>query len=1088
MKFEDIYKVKSSTGMIKYSADMFKAYALKENEEFDGNPSGLFSTMVSTMGDIVAANFFERSMYIREINPSTMVLQRSALRHLDTDDISNVYGTPSSCQFSIAFPENALMDYAVTIQSSNGILMKKITLNKNVNIKVADSPDFTLDHNIDITVLINNEDNTTTYKAAFDLSDKYSESLSEITNAYLQIRTVWYNGLKYLVIDVPTRQYLRTYHGDYIITSTNLLEYQIPFADNLMGFEVLYKESGSSTFRLMKGEPEGIEITSGYNYTLDTNNGNKLIKINFSSHPNAFKPSLRSTIQIVVYSTTGSSGNISFPGINDDVRNLILEFKQDISNPYQNALNTLQLLVATRQVEATGGANAMTFEELRNYIIYKSSDNIILSTEGLVRLANSKGATIDKKRHDVVSLLYSLVAPLTDDKGLMIRSGTENLEIALDDVDLNTAVRGRIIEPTTVYYNNLNDTSFKLKKNPMSFTDYIDSYKTRGATQAIFPFFISISANKTMEINIYDCGANDVYYTEIENYSDVAKDSVSVNNILVYRNPLDTKYSNQYSISFQSLMGSTIYNELVSTIQSLGYLDASNSTLKFRLIFTNKLNGRQYSVDADFQLGMNAMYADVSCILPTNNNLLDDCVGITGFTLQNVPSTVEVAETYYLEDTIDISICIMFKSANLSKLSSNAYMIYMTAEEIANDWYIPTVYKVENINLMKNLTSDLYPNMDLKVSEVEYAKYEQNIYKKYENDVYKTDSEGNMVVEIFYLKKHNIDSNPDEDPYMLGQIISEREFNSLPSNVNKDNNYQKFKDYEIIHRKGDVVEIIVYTKINNDKYGSVDDDYAHHIDDGYKVGDVINSDIYDSLYEKTNKANNYEKKITYEIEFAAGDYMLNSKNQKIETTLGYTYILKDFVWIDRISATQNNFFSIRNAYYRLLDIASSVKQNVPDNISFTVGANKVTGKSEDKYFITRQDQEEPAPEYLSDISISISFGVKFNDDVETSVMDSEVESMISRTQEYIESVTDLLAVDKLFEYLKELFPSINYLTHYTINDYDTKTTQVIEINKASESFEILNVRYEIDEDNLTKDNSGNVIEATFKPAISIKIL
>ena len=109
-----------------------------------------------------------------------------------------------------------------------------------------------------------------------------------------------------------------------------------------------------------------------------TNRGMILyLRIKFSKIPGRFNPT-NGIIKIVYYTTTGSDGNFVLGQVDEDtISDLSIQYSQDISDKYQEALITLIPTVSIIGNSSSGGSNAKDIEAIRKIVINANNSEII---------------------------------------------------------------------------------------------------------------------------------------------------------------------------------------------------------------------------------------------------------------------------------------------------------------------------------------------------------------------------------------------------------------------------------------------------------------------------------------------------------------------------------------------------------------------------------------------------------------------------------------------------------------------------------------------------------------------------------------
>nr|MCR5607604.1 hypothetical protein [Lachnospiraceae bacterium] len=101
-------------------------YVLQSDERINDTPTSFISLLTSTLAKIGAYSYYNNLMSKRECQPSTAILHKSLMRHLKSDQINEIYGTPSNFSIMLAYPEQDIINLAVADGDKY-----RLTLNKN---------------------------------------------------------------------------------------------------------------------------------------------------------------------------------------------------------------------------------------------------------------------------------------------------------------------------------------------------------------------------------------------------------------------------------------------------------------------------------------------------------------------------------------------------------------------------------------------------------------------------------------------------------------------------------------------------------------------------------------------------------------------------------------------------------------------------------------------------------------------------------------------------------------------------------------------------------------------------------------------
>ena len=750
----NISQYKSAISIVKHFSSLIKDKIINSNtEKISQDASSFVSLHESAIGDFLQIGFNEMNFYKRECNISTAILPRTLFANLIQEDLSLVFGQPSKTNFFLAFYIKDILKYAVKDEKIESI--KRLRINKDSSFVIYGQYSFVLDHSIDIEIM-NPDSINPTFKATFDTSDKYTSSLSDVNNNLLNVKKLKINKADCIGFDVPARQYKREYY-ETIVNTVDVTDLKYEYSNNLMGFEVLYKTSTSESFIALTGYPEGTNPgNNGYNYELRKTGGVNSIIIKFGKNTSSFKPAIRSTIKVIIYTTMGAAGNMSFPSIDENPLSLSFSMSQDKNNDYEMAITRLTPKVGTRSNQSSGGKNQMTFEEIRNHIISRKNSSEIITDSSLKRKAAEYGFSSENTRHDVIGVFYKLSSYLKDSDGSFIASGCGNFVFYFDDLMLRNEMKARLIKPSHVFVYDGNNYNFR--KTPDTYKEYVSKYKNNSELQVSFPYFIKIESTSSFKINVYDLACNDYYYTSVIDNLSIVLDNISINNIYIRRNPSaekvkvdNGKMDGVYIISFNASVGE-------NTINALKTLDDPDNYIKFRLAFVSKNNDSKKfwcdaiinrTEDGDLDIDDKKMSISLSATLFTTNNINSfEELCFSNYSLKSFPINTVSVEEYYMPMEMDMYIYIIFQSEAYFKYRTKDYDKYLTNEELKNNYYVGIIYELENVVFGKSLTNIFNFNGDVLIQDTDYDIYTEPVYKTYEKDEFATDETGRLLYEV----------------------------------------------------------------------------------------------------------------------------------------------------------------------------------------------------------------------------------------------------------------------------------------------------------------------------------------------------
>lgn len=227
--------------------------------------------------------------------------------------------------------------------------------------------------------------------------------------------------------------------------------------------------------------------------------------------------------------------------------------------------------------------------------------------------------------------------------------------------------------------------------------------------------------------------------------------------------------------------------------------------------------------------------------------------------------------------------------------------------------------------------------------------------------------------------------------------------------------------------------------------------------------------------------------ITYK--YRKGDIIYDDNgNPKVKESSQQICYLNGIPAYSRVYSVPNNFFNIINTYNNLINKIKAMDTIFVDEGNLYLGVKTTSGASTTYYF---QNNKTGEKEYLDSLAISLSIGVKFDDNITTENAEFLIGNIKEKIISYVKDVqsnsssTDTeLNINKMLDTIKTDIPSIKYFEYYKLNNYESTECQTIYHPKESDdelNNEYLCIQNVIDEANSNLSNN----EVTFIPNIAI---
>lgn len=435
---------------------------------------GLVGMMSEMVSNVAEDGFNATSVLFREIFPNRAEIPESIYSHAALFQLSDIFGSASSCRFIIVFDEKYIIKYS-TFNQSSGIY--SFTIPKDLTVYVENIP-YCLDYDIIIKSV---KKNTTTNKLEYVFSAMYDKtgfinSISDITDTYIKIQR---DSKGYIGLDVTMRQVVRSieYHNIINNNKINLPVIDIPFTGQLAGFDVLYKtpdESGFNTqlkTQVIYSQPTTTPFCFYQLYDDNT------LRISFNARDAYFIPEYNSEIEVTLYISEGEKGNFDvYNGTNISITS------ETMTQLYSESI----LMGAKPLGSSLGGKDRTSIDELRALTVEGYRTALSLTTEPDLnyyfddwkyRYGDSYIKFI-KRRNDVYERIFGGFIVVRNND-YVYKTNTLNIKLNLSDM-INPEENIYMIEPGTVFEYTDNETRdfITFRRDAILTENYRNKYNT----------------------------------------------------------------------------------------------------------------------------------------------------------------------------------------------------------------------------------------------------------------------------------------------------------------------------------------------------------------------------------------------------------------------------------------------------------------------------------------------------------------------------------------------------------------------------------------------------------------------------------
>lgn len=1086
-------------------AKTFKNYALNEEEELTDDPASSFNIFLHLTAQGAAKMMYEQAARINETNESTAVLPKSLISKLSASDLFGVFGNPASTTIAFCVKKSDIIEQSVLFDEASGL--RRLVVNKDMTITYESHPAFTLPYNVIINVkptktsITNPKTGLTTtttvnnvyaYYEMPDLVNDGMRSIYGINNQYISSREMRFNGEVYVAFFLKTFQIERKELEIYV-SDPETTDLTVEFENNLVGVEVYRKPVGMNIESLMTGTVEGTINTSQnfYNYSYDYKRNRQNYNLIFNKSEN-YKLNTGDKLRIIVYSTEGTNGNISFPYMAYNLNSVDIEYNQDLSIANQNAMLNIVTLAFSRDAAAINGRNQQTIEEIRTHLIEKRySRGILITDQEIINAAKKYGFDAYKTRHDIINMYHRAIG-MINYNGMTLSTGLSSFYF-----DLNK--KGRLLKGYNYYLIEPSDV-FKYDKDSQKFI-YVPRYSTDGSEtveswdeytkkyneaddpesvmEASFPFFMRYDNTANPKIYVYDMNIKTTEFLSFTKYNeDYALDKIDISYLRVQRNPyrgvtdgtFNEDISNTYYLSFIVYTGENTLNKIYSQCHSdtENYVnseitdDYNKQYIVFNIEMLGAFSDERYQIDprrikiTNTETMLKDGYIAYQVAISTNNFISNDRqIQMNGIKRSN--SLSSDFSQYYSMDT-SVKFILTGRFSDIGKTSN----------------YNCITYETDEVKLVDYITDFFGIDFDIRTDNGGYETYENDIPKTYENSIF--------LKNPTYDKNNKDTMDPNHYEYKV-RVSYDGKIDFLPG-IDENGNEVSVPYYEIAHNAGDIVY-----------------DYIPLTDVEYNNGPLENREYYiciddfNQIYQKVENLEEFEDGVVYyravaQFKHKAGDYKIYDKitgeltdakdlsniNHEYHTKEPtYTGILKNVSWINRLYFSNADMYeTIRDTYLDLISKLDSIRKILFDGGIMHLGLKRTSGNSS-KYIAYKLNDN--TQEYIKNIALKFVFRVKFKDN---SSIDYKKTQIVNATTNYVNNLGDNdLSIDGLFEEIKAAVPDIAYINLIKLNNYNNGEVQTI-MNDTTVKTELLTVSQKI-----VTDSDGNI---TFEPDVTVNVV
>ncbi len=416
-----------------------------EDESEDTLNLGIFGFLTDTEAKKIQTSVVLAGELGNEMFPSRAKLTKNVTTHAIDCNIKDINAVPAKLIIDIGIKLEDLDTYI----DPDG----KFYFDHNSPLFI-ENFEFHFDYDIILQRALNSAGEYA-YSAHYDMSSK--NYISDITEPYLvQPFQMNVGNDPYILFQAEVRQYTIEKTEDKII-SESIIEnktYTFAFENQLADFDV-YATTNGVTTRLRPffyGSVVDTELYCWYEYISDTT-----IRITFDG--NSYLPGLNTDLNIISYTTLGSTGNFTY-NINPNIGGLYIDINSDKYN--YDGITCYMLPVGN----SMGGKNKATKAELQKQIpIMRNSRGNITTDQDLenyfrLQDTDDQRIVVSKKVDNQIARVWYAYLLMKDENKVVIPTNTINIKVDLTSGSFILGEDGRYILPAGTVFKLEDDAPY----------------------------------------------------------------------------------------------------------------------------------------------------------------------------------------------------------------------------------------------------------------------------------------------------------------------------------------------------------------------------------------------------------------------------------------------------------------------------------------------------------------------------------------------------------------------------------------------------------------------------------------------------
>lgn len=706
-----------------------------------------FAFLLEAFSQTVAQATIAEEAKIRAIYPKRASTTEELLNHVSDYEYVGFFSYPASLKIQMMFHRDFLVRNAVEVPNTN----YKLVIIPADTIFTIGRYKFSLYYPIAIKIntLID------TVSVSYDTSS--NNPLKSLSTNTIEVKSDNYQGIDLISFELEAYQFNKTIYTESINSKIGFIK-KYSYDNKFYAIRIFDITSGTAV-ELNYSLSDAVYDTSKPTMILKVLPEEKAIVLNL---PQIYLTNglVGTKIQVEIYDTLG---NIDVSIANIELQDISANFAMSSPNTnltYTNILRKIPtIIIQPSNTRITGGSDNLTFEEMKDFVIYHNNAlSVPITRLDLERFFEKNGFIYMMKLDNLTDRRYYGYKKLYNgDEELGVASG--NLTIQYTEGISNDSILYQtndtiVILPTVIYKYNENVKKFEVLSNEQK--ALIDNASGNELANMLNnndyfgnPHHIVIST-----LDRYPtCSLYDLLSTETSNITFLEENSAT---------------SSQLSLISAAIYhlknGSGGYTLRIGIQRSEDLNDIDNSLLRCYLTMVS---------EEGYRVGMAGTYMDTyngidvfDFNLMTNYKIKNDKIIFTNL----IASGDTVADEYAIDLSGKMYISTFVKKSFSPTIAQNDTILnYLTVND--GTWLALSLQSLEYV-LGSNLSDVLDDNLLTNWSTVEYETYTVDVPLLYDHDVYETNPDGTLKytivgTDIVLNKLHSI----GDVVYSEGEIV-----------------------------------------------------------------------------------------------------------------------------------------------------------------------------------------------------------------------------------------------------------------------------------------------------------------------------